>query len=317
MDFDPNFMDRFRIFVRMRKQNMSQTFLFATAAAFLPIFAAAQTAPSHLEFEVASIRPAAPLDASVKIGMHIDGSQVRFTDLSVRDFMRLAWQIKDYQVVGPDWIAAVRWDITAKLPAGANADQVPEMLQNLLADRFKITFHRDKKEFAVYALVAAKDGLRLKETAPDPASDGAAAPAKPGMNVSATGSAAGVFVDLGQGSWYTFADNKLIGHKLTMGRIADTLSRYMDKPVVDMTGAPANTYYDLSFDITPDDYRTMLIRSAISAGVTLPPGAERLADAPTDSLSAAMEGAGLKMDSRKAPLDVMMIDHAEKTPTEN
>jgi uncharacterized protein (TIGR03435 family) len=301
----------------MRKKDMIRTFLFAASATFLPVVAIAQTAPARLEFEVASIRPAAPLDASVKIGMHIDGSQVRFTSLSVRDCMRLAWQVKDYQIVGPDWIGTDRWDITAKLPAGTKSDQAPDMLQKLLVDRFGITFHHDTKEFAVYALMAAKGGLKLTETAADQASDNAAAAPKSGLNVSASGSAAGVFVDLGQGSWYSFADNKLVGHKLTMERIADTLSRYMDKPVVDMTGTPASTNYDVSFGITAEDYRTMLIRVAIRSGVSLPPEAVHLADAPTDSLAAAMEATGLRMDSRKAPLDVMVIDHVEKTPTEN
>jgi uncharacterized protein (TIGR03435 family) len=297
--------------------DMPRTALFAVIAAFIPLVAVAQTTPPRLEFEVASIRPAAPMDASVKIGMHIDGAQVRFTDLTVRECMRIAWEVKNYQIVGPDWVGSDRFDIAAKLPDGAKPDQVPEMLRNLLIDRFKITFHRDKKEFSVYALVAGKGGLKLKETAPDAAADNADAAPKSGMNISARGSAAGVFVDLGQGSWYTFADNKLVGHKLTMERIAENLSRYMDKPVVDMTGAPANTNYDFSFEITPDDYRTMLIRSAIGAGVSLPPEAARLAEGPTDSLFAAMEAAGLKMDSRKAPLDVMVIDHADKTPTEN
>ena len=298
---------------------MTRTAVIAAVAALLPLLpnlAIAQTKP-RLEFEVASIRPAAPMDASVKIGMHIDGSQVRFTDLSVRDCMRLAWQVKDYQIVGPEWVASDRWDITAKIPAGANSDQVPEMLQNLLADRFKITFHHDSKEFAVYALIAAKGGIKLKETAPDPNGPSDTAAPKSNLNVNASGSAAGVFVDLGQGRYYSFADNKLVGHKLTMALIADTLSRYMDKPVVDMTGAPENTPYDLTFEISADDYRTMLIRTAIRNGVTLPPGAERLADLPTDTLTAAMEAAGLKLDSRKAPQDVMVIDHADKTPTEN
>jgi uncharacterized protein (TIGR03435 family) len=285
------------------------------AAAFLPVLAVAQAAPSHLEFEVASIRPSAPLDASVKIGMHVDGAQVRFTGMTVRDCMRIAWAVKDYQVVGPDWLSSDRFDIVAKLPAGANTDQVSEMLQNLLTDRFKITFHRDKKEFAVYALIAAKGGLKLKETAPDAATDNA--PAKSNLNISASGSAAGVFVDLGQGSYYSFADNKLTAHKMTMARLADTLSRYMDKPVVDMTGAPDTTNYDATLEITPDDYRTMLIRSAIRAGVSLPPQALQLADAPTESLDVAMEAAGLKLDSRKAPQDVIVIDRADKTPAEN
>jgi uncharacterized protein (TIGR03435 family) len=102
-----------------------------------------------------------------------------------------------------------------------------------------------------------------------------------------------------------------------MERIVDTLSRYMDKPVVDMTGATATANYDFTFEITADDYRTMLIRTAIKAGVSLPPEALRLADLPIDSLTTAMEAVGLRMDSRKAPVDVMVIDHADKTPTEN
>ena len=288
----------------------------ALFAAFVPVLAVAQTSPSHLEFEVASIRPAPPIDASVKVGMHIDGAQVRFNYLSVRDCMRIAWAIKDFQVVAPDWVGSDRWDISAKLPAGTKSDQVPEMLQNLLTDRFKLTFHRDKKEFAVYALVPGKSGLKLKETPPDAATDAASAP-KSNLNINAQGSASGVYVDFGNGSYYNFADNKLVGHKLNMERIVDTLGRYTDKPVVDMTGAPATKYYDFSFDITADDWRTMLIRTAIKAGVSLPPEALRLADASTDSLTTAMELVGLRLDSRKAPLDVMVVDHADKTPTEN
>jgi uncharacterized protein (TIGR03435 family) len=102
-----------------------------------------------------------------------------------------------------------------------------------------------------------------------------------------------------------------------MVRLADTLTRYMDKPVIDMTGEPATAAFDLNFAVTPDDYRTMLIRVALSSGVSLPPEAARLADSPTDSLTSAMDAAGLKLESRKAPLDVMVIDHAEKTPSDN
>ena len=290
---------------------------FSVLAAFIPVFAVAQTAPSHPEFEVASIRPVAPQEARVDIGMHIDGSQVRFNFLSVRDCMRIAWQVKEYQVDGPDWVSSDRFNITAKLPdGGASQDKVREMLQNLIRERFKLSFHMDKKDIAVYGLVPAKGGLKLKETPPDAAADSAPAP-KGGLNINATGSAAGVFVDFGGGSYYTFADNKLVGHKLPMERIVDTLSRYTDKPVVDMTGAPPTANYDFSFDISSDDYRTMLIRTAIKAGVSLPPEALRLADLPVDSLTAAMEAVGLKLEPKKAPQDVMVIDHADKTPTEN
>ena len=298
----------------MEMQRIAVIFALATC---LPLLVNAQTRPAKLEFEVASIRPAPPMDASVKIGMHTDGAQVRFDFLSLRDCMRLAWQVKDYQVVGPDWVGSDRFNITAKVPdGGATQEQVRTMLQNLLIDRFKLTFHNDKKEFAVYALVLSKNGLKMTETAPDAASDAPAA--KPaGINVNASGSAAGVFVDLGNGSYYTFADNKLVGHKLTLPRIADTLAQYMDKPVVDMTGLSDAKFYDFSLPITTDDYRVMLIRSAIRAGVSLPPQALAMADGSIDSFYSSLEAAGLKMDPRKAALDVMVIDHADKTPADN
>src|ERR1700679_4233076 len=97
---------------------------FAAAALFLPAFAFAQTAPSGLQFEVASVRPAPPMDQSVKIGVHTDGSMGRFDYLSLRDCMRIAWEVKDYQIVGPDWIASDRFIISAKVPeGGSSADQ--------------------------------------------------------------------------------------------------------------------------------------------------------------------------------------------------
>lgn len=298
---------------------MHRIAVISALAACLPLALAAQTAKPRLEFEVASIRPAAPIDAggaAVKIGIHIDGAQIRFTSLSLRDCMRYAWGVKDYQIDGPEWVGAARWDIVAKLPSGSNTDQVPEMLQNLLTDRFKIAFHHESKDFAVDALVLSKGGLKLQETPRDPNTPPPSA--RPNaINVNASGSAAGVFVDMGQGSSYSFADNKLVGKQLNMFRIADTLSRYMEKPVVDLTGIPDDKFYDFTFNISADDYRTMLIRTAIRNGITLPPGAEKLADLPTDTLAAAMEAVGLRLDSRKAPQDVMVIDHADKTPAEN
>src|SRR4051812_23666766 len=127
---------------------MSRTAVIAAFAVVIPALAIAQAKPK-VEFEVASIRPVAPTEGRADIGMHIDGSQIRFSFLSVRDCMAIAWQMKDYQIVGPDWVSSDRFNITAKLPDGANQDQIREMLQNLLLERFKITFHHDKKDFAV------------------------------------------------------------------------------------------------------------------------------------------------------------------------
>ncbi len=164
----------------------------------------------------------------------------------------------------------------AKLPAGASQDQVRGMLQKLLLDRFRMSVHPEKRDFPVYAMTLGKGGLKLKETAPDAGEPDGDAP-RSSLDAKATGSAAGVFADLGNGAYFTFADNHLIGHKLPMWRVADLLSNFMDKPVIDMTGLSSTTNYDLSLEITADDYRTMQIRAALKSGISLPPEAAQMA----------------------------------------
>lgn len=289
-----------------------------TARLIIPILAAAaafaQSGPKLPEFEVASIRPA-PLDLqNVHIGIRVDGAQVHIAGYSLKDYVRVAYRVKDYQVEGPEWIASERYNVDATLPAGATRDQVNDMLQSLLRDRFKVEFHRIKKEFPVYALVVSKGGAKIKESAVDSAT--AAALAKPPDNVNASGSAAGVFVAVGPGASYVFADNKITAQRLSMSRFADILARFVDKPVVDMTNLAS--YYDFTLNVTEEDYRAMLIRSAITAGVELPPQVLQMAakDVP-ESLAASMQSVGLKLDNRKAPLDVIVVDRAEKSPVDN
>jgi uncharacterized protein (TIGR03435 family) len=94
------------------------------------------------------------------------------------------------------------------------------------------------------------------------------------------------------------------------------LTRFNDKPVVDMTGLTGT--YDISLTFSPEDYQAMLIRSAIYAGVTLPPQALRALEGVSgDTLFAALQTVGLKLESRKAPLEVLVVDSVSKTPTEN
>ena len=123
----------------------------------------AQTPPARPEFEVASIKPSASGPAvgggqQVHVGVQIDGAQVHCSYLSLKDYIRIAYQVKDFQITGPDWMASERFDIHAKLPAGGR-DQLRPMLQNLLEDRFQIKMHRASKEFPVYAIVVAKNVL--------------------------------------------------------------------------------------------------------------------------------------------------------------
>jgi uncharacterized protein (TIGR03435 family) len=273
--------------------------------------------PGRLEFEVASIRPAgsyADSGGKVSIGIHIDGAQIRFHSESLRDYLARAYTTKAQMISGPDWIASETFDIAATLPAGATQAQIPEMLQSLLADRFHVKLHREKKDFPVYALVPGKGSLKLKES---PNSDADRDDPEPNTNVNAAGSEAGVGVNLGHGSSYSIANNRFEAHKLTMTVFASNLERFADRPIVDMTGLTAK--YDFAVDLTPEDARALMMRAAVNAGVTLPAEAMRMlaANSSGAGLSDALQQVGLRLDARKTPIDVIVVDDALKTPTAN
>jgi uncharacterized protein (TIGR03435 family) len=280
------------------------------ALAFAPL-AFSQAQP---QFEVASIKPSVEgANNTVNIGIHIDGAQFSCNSFSLVDYVRTAYDVKQYQVIAPDWMASARFDIKGRLPEGSNRDQVREMVKALLMERFHLKVHKESKEFPVYALEVAKGGAKLKKTPVDPAADPAPVTA---TNAQATGGPQGVNVNMGNGTSFTFADNKIEVTKMDMKRFAEMLARFSDKPVIYMTGLTGN--YDFVIKMTEEDYRAMQIRSAISAGVVLPPQAMRLLELSSgDSVASAMQALGLKMESRKAPLEVIVIDSADKTPTDN
>lgn len=273
--------------------------------------------PTRPAFEVASIRPspAGGLPQGVMAGLRIDGSQVRTTFLTLKDYIGMAYRLKLYQISGPDWIGTERFDVAATLPDGSLPAQVPDMMQTLLKDRFQLQFHLDSKDFPVYGLHIAPGGIKIRESPPDLELENV--DAKAPQAFVGGGSNQGISVSLGRGSSFTFANNKFEAKRINMPALAGTLERFLDRPVVDMTNLKGS--YDLSLDVTGEDYRSMLIRSAVVAGVILPPDVLRLLDgaASPSSLFDALEKSGLKLVVTKAPLDVLVIDKALKTPTEN
>ena len=108
--------------------------------------------------------------------MKVDGAICDIGSFSLRDLIRTAYEVKDYQITGADSLGspmdAQRFNIQATMPEGATEKQVPQMLQTLLAERFKLVIRRETKEQSVYALVVAKGGPKLKEAEPDPPAPG-------------------------------------------------------------------------------------------------------------------------------------------------
>jgi uncharacterized protein (TIGR03435 family) len=307
---------------------------------FLATHLLAQTTPPSA-FEVASIKPSAPLDSKQvlmgqqRVGMKVDAARVDIANLSLADLVRIAYRVKRYQVAGPDWTKGERFDILAKLPEGASPDQVPQMLQKLLLDRFNLTVHRETSERAVYALVVGKNGPKLVEAPADlafsgePATSTAPDHGSAPLQLSADASSLMISgeptgpVRVSPGSGGTM---QLQAQKATMSALADMLSRILDRPVVDMTGLKGT--YQLTLELSRQDMHAMVQ----SAGV-MPPGPAmgggemhngmgaggNLSGAPGSDASVFqnIQQMGLKLESRKAPVEMVVIDHMEKAPKEN
>jgi len=173
--------------------------------------------------------------------------------------------------------------------------------------------HREKRDFQVYAIGVGKNGIKMTALPPDP--DSANSGPAP-ITAGGVGNENGVVMTLGNGSTLSLGPSSFDAKKLSMAQLAELLTRFMDRPVVDSTSL--NGQYDFSLQLTPEDRTALLVRSAINAGVTLPPQAMRALNFGSNaSLVNSMEKLGVAFQSTKAPLDVIVIDTILKTPTEN
>lgn len=324
---------------------ISLSLLFAAGAVL------AQTPPALPAFEVATVKPSAPYDlaamraGTAHIGTRIDASRVDIGTASLFRLICTAYRLKPYQVSGPEWLKTTTFDIQAKIPAGVTSDKVPEMLQTLLVERFGLKVHHDSKEQPVYALVVAQGGLKVKETAPEPApvppaagSAGAPKPAEMSIptlqgDVRMVRTAQGASIEM-PGGEISGKIRLSAGEPATPPRIhvessasmktfAEMLSvGLVDRPVVDMTGLAGT--YDLAGELSLEDVmgvaRTSISFLPIGGGGGGDAGggpAANLSDPSGSSVSKSLQNMGLKLDPRKLPLDMLVIDHIEKTPTEN
>src|SRR3989442_8380029 len=200
-------------------------------------------------FEVASIKEARPPSSieniqagQFHIGMNITGSRADYGFMSLADLIPYAYRVKRYQVSGPSWMIETRWDILAKIPQGQSADRAPEMMQDLLAERFKLSIHRENRVQSVYALVVGKGGLKIKEAA---AKEEAAAPQPAGLGLRMNNDGKAAVIS-GRATGTMRLNTGPNGGmqmeiaKITMAALADRLTQFMDRPVVDATKLKGN-----------------------------------------------------------------------------
>ena len=267
----------------------------AAGAWFLSLaIALGQQAAGKLSFEVASIKPSDPNPESpLWVGMTADRGMVHYTNLTLRDCIRAAYRVRDFQIQGPEWMTRSRFQITAKLPAGASLDQIPEMMQTLLAERFKLSLRRDAKDLPVYALVVGKAGPKLKpaEAKPDDQSPTAIGPdGKPRAPMMFRLAPSGI---------------ELIAPSASLPTFVELMSRFTARPVVDMTGIEGRYRFDLIFvpETTPSGV----------LGLTGPPTFAE----PGPSVFDGVLQYGLRLEARKAPIEMLIVNHVAQEPTEN
>jgi uncharacterized protein (TIGR03435 family) len=312
------------------------------ATALAASVAFAQTPTAKLAFEVASIKPAGPLDPAAimsgkaHVGMKVDGFRVDIGMFALSDLIRTAYKLKTYELTAPEWMngmSAQRWDIVATMPKGATKDDVPAMLQALLAERFKLEFHKETKEHAAYVLTVAKTGLKMQEAPPD-ADPAKAEPLAPGespkppagndnmkMDVKQTGE--GATVTMGNSETGPMKMNMtkdgmhLEAGKMPMDGLLEFVAKLANKPIVDQTGLKGK--YKVALDVPMSE----LMNMARAMGAPVPGGAGAgPADAASDPAGAStifqsMKTLGLNLEAKKMPIEILVVDKCEKAPTEN
>lgn len=340
------------------KNNRSQPAGMVLAFAFFVVGNLFGQTPPPV-FEVASVKLSPPLDpvafmsGKARLGIKIDAGRMDLANTSLFDVIAGAYRLKDYQLSGPDWMKAVRVDILATLPAGASEDDIPEMLQALLAERFGLKIHRESKEHPEYALVVAKGGSRLKEAVEDPEHPAATVdPKAPDFGLMSRMSnsqmsgdpAKGMVISgLPQGGTMriTFGGSGLHieSSSATMKTLAEDLTQYLDRPVVDRTGL--TKHYQVALDVSMADMMTFMSKQSFPGGGGPQPGgpgggfgggfggpgsggpgsggmASGSESEPAGaSILASLQQLGLKLDTQKAPIEAVVVDHIEKAPLEN
>ncbi|HTA42295.1 MAG TPA: TIGR03435 family protein [Bryobacteraceae bacterium] len=239
------------------------------------------TSTPRPEFEVATIKPSKSVGVSLQLS---PGGLFETTGTSLSDLIKLAYDLHPRQIIGgPSWLETEKYDVTGKpdKPGKPDLRHLKVLVQNLLADRFQLTLRHDKMDLPVYAITVAKSGPRLTTNDSDP-------------NGLPT---------------FSVGPRELRFRNATMAEFASILQgvgRIFDRPLADQTGL-GSARYDFILKWTPDAPPSQTGRAE--------PVVDN-AEAPPGLFTAFQEQLGLKLESTKAPVEVLVIEHVER-PSEN
>jgi uncharacterized protein (TIGR03435 family) len=252
-------------------------------------------------FEVASIKPGAPDARGMFIGPG-PGSGISVTNATLKQLIGIAWRVQAFQISGgPAWLDSVHYDVVAKPETKPKQGEILLMLQSLLEDRFKLTFRRETKEVPIYALVMArKDGklgphlteskqggcTLLDPSKPPPEPDKPPLPTCGQMTINST---------------------RMTAVSLPVANLVIMLSRRLGRTVADKTGLTGN--FDMSLEWAADETQAMRMPPDAPA----PPSSDA---AGPSIFTALQEQLGLRLESQKGSIEILVIERAEK-PSDN
>lgn len=277
-----------------------------TVAVFLILsgaFAHGTQSDAKPQFEVASVKPSAPGSPARRLGLTFaPGGRLTIVNYTLKELIELAWEIQPFRISGgPAWIDSIRYGVSAKADHDIEWKEATLMLQSLLMDRFQLTIHHEAKDVPIYALVLAKKdgklgpGLIESKEGGCTRADSSAVQPEPGKPPRP------------QCDLLAVGFSRLKGTSVPLGEVALAFGNIVGRMVVDKTGLTGNFDIDLAW--TPDDSQYM----QLPPGVPKPPPSDA---APVSIFTAIQEQLGLKLESQKGPVDVLVIDRAEK-PSEN
>ena len=268
-------------YFQMPPANLTLLLFAATAA-----FAQSADAPAPA-FDVASVKASQPGQPGEpgrgggrgrRDNIQVSPGTVTMRNISLKSSIRWAWHVSEFQVSGPDWLDSERFEIAGKAPGPATEEQLRLMMQTLLRERFKLALHRQTKELSAYVLVVGKNGPKVQETK----TEGEAS------------------IDINQ------RQLSVNVQRAPVSQLIDMMSNLLRAPVIDMTGLTGR--YDLTLNI------------AKYAGDMAARG-QSIDSAPADPVALVsmilQDELGLKLEARKMPLELVIVDRAEKVPVEN
>jgi uncharacterized protein (TIGR03435 family) len=247
---------------------MKRTLLIALALA-------AGCAAQSLKFEVATVKKVegGTPPGDVPRNMETTPGNFAMRNVALRFAIEWAWDLKDFEIIGPDWIKGEeRYDIIAKTGHPASDNEMRQMLQALLLERFQMKVRRETKELPVYVLLPGKGEAKVKPAAPDE---------KPALSGNQ------------QGTTFT---------AFPISRFTFMLTRRMDRPVLDQTGLKG--IYTYTIDLS-------------GLGFAGRPAERQEGEAGPSVFTTVQRDLGLKLEARKEPISMLVIDSANKVPIEN